>query len=133
RSDAASGQGEAMTDNAATVSRFSLQRWMAMVVKEFKQLARDRVTFAMIIGIPIIQLTLFGYAINTDPKHMPTAVIMSDHSEFTRSLLAAMSTSDYFRILSDTPDEAEAHAALQRGTAQFVVTIPPDFTTRLLP
>ena len=65
-----------MTDRAATVSPFSLQRWMAMLVKEFLQLARDRITFAMIIGIPIIQLTLFGYAINTDPKHMPTAVIM---------------------------------------------------------
>ena len=121
-----------MTDDGATVSRFSLQRWMAMLVKEFKQLARDRITFAMIIGIPIIQLTLFGYAINTDPKHMPTAVIMSDHSEFTRSLVAALKTSEYFRIVSDTPDEAEAHAALQRGTAQFVVTIPADFTAKLL-
>ena len=121
-----------MTDHAPTAAWFSLNRWAAMLVKEFLQLARDRITFAMIIGIPIIQLTLFGYAINTDPKHMPTAVIMSDHSEFTRSLLAAMSTSDYFRILSDTPDEAEAHAALQRGTAQFVVTIPPDFTSKLL-
>ncbi len=121
-----------MTDRAATVSVFSLQRWMAMLVKEFLQLARDRITFAMIIGIPIIQLTLFGYAINTDPKHMPTAVIMSDHSEFTRSLVAALKISEYFQIVSDTPDEAEAHAALQRGTAQFVVTIPPDFTAKLL-
>src|SRR5262252_373495 len=121
-----------MTDNAAIVSRFSLQRWIAMLVKEFLQLARDRVTFAMIIGIPIIQLTLFGYAINTDPKHMPTAVIMSDHSEFTRSLVAALKTSDYFRIVSDTPDEAEAHAALVRGTAQFVVSIPADFTSKLV-
>jgi len=121
-----------MTARAATVSPFSLQRWIAMLVKEFLQLARDRITFAMIIGIPIIQLTLFGYAINTDPKHMPTAVIMSDYSEFTRSLVAALKMSDYFRIVADTPDEAEAHAALQRGTAQFVVTIPPDFTTKLL-
>lgn len=121
-----------MTDRAATVSSFSLQRWAAMLVKEFLQLARDRVTFAMIIGIPIIQLTLFGYAINTDPKHMPTAVIMADHSEFTRSLVAALKNSDYFRIVSDTPDEASAHAALQAGTAQFVVTIPTDFTAKLL-
>jgi ABC-2 type transport system permease protein len=121
-----------MTDRVATVSLFSLQRWAAMLVKEFLQLARDRVTFAMIIGIPIIQLTLFGFAINTDPKHMPTAVIAPDHSEFTRSLVAALKLSDYFQIVSDTPDEAEAHAALQRGTAQFVVTIPPDFTAKLL-
>ena len=121
-----------MTDRAQSVSLFSLQRWIAMLVKEFLQLARDRVTFAMIVGIPIIQLTLFGYAINTDPKHMPTAVIAPDHSEFTRSLVAALKTSDYFRIVSDSPDEAEAHAALLRGTAQFVVSIPVDFTSKLL-
>jgi ABC-2 type transport system permease protein len=121
-----------MTDRAQRVSLFSLQRWIAMLVKEFLQLARDRVTFAMIVGIPIIQLTLFGYAINTDPKHMPTAVIAPDHSEFTRSLVAALKTSDYFRIVSESPDEAEAHAALLRGTAQFVVSIPVDFTSRLL-
>ncbi len=121
-----------MTDQATTSSWFSLDRWAAMLVKEFRQLARDRVTFAMIVGIPIIQLTLFGFAINTDPKHMPTAVIASDHSEFTRSLVAAMSTSEYFRIISDTPDEAAAHSALAQGTAQFVVTIPPDFTSKLL-
>ena len=121
-----------MTDRAQSVSLFSLQRWIAMLVKEFLQLARDRVTFAMIVGIPIIQLTLFGYAINTDPKHMPTAVIAPDHSEFTRSLVAALKISDYFRIVSDSPDEAEAHAALLRGTAQFVVSIPVDFTSKLL-
>ena len=121
-----------MTDRAQVVSLFSLQRWIAMLVKEFLQLARDRVTFAMIVGIPIIQLTLFGYAINTDPKHMPTAVIAPDHSEFTRSLVAALKISDYFRIVSDSPDEAEAHAALLRGTAQFVVSIPVDFTSKLL-
>ena len=121
-----------MTEKATTSSWFSLDRWTAMLVKEFRQLARDRVTFAMIVGIPIIQLTLFGFAINTDPKHMPTAVIAADHSEFTRSLVAAMATSDYFRIISDTPDEAAAHSALAQGTAQFVVTIPPDFTSKLL-
>src|SRR5262249_38484088 len=121
-----------MTGRAETVSLFSLGRWMAMLVKEFLQLARDRVTFAMIIGIPIIQLTLFGFAINTDPKHMPTAVIAPDHSDFTRSLVSALKMSDYFRIVSETPDEAEAHAALVRGTAQFVVSIPADFTSKLL-
>ncbi len=121
-----------MSDRAATTSWFSLDRWAAMLVKEFRQLARDRVTFAMIVGIPIIQLTLFGFAINTDPKHMPTAVIAADHSEFTRSLVAAMSTSEYFQIVSDTPDEAAAHSALASGAVQFVVTIPPDFTSKLL-
>ena len=121
-----------MTAQARTPSWFSFDRWTAMLIKEFRQLARDRITFAMIVGIPIIQLTLFGFAINTDPKHMPTAVIAADSSEFTRSLIAAMSTSDYFRILTDIPDEAAAHSALAQGTAQFVVTIPPDFTSKLL-
>src|SRR4029079_19146831 len=121
-----------MNDRARRGSLFSFDRWAAMLVKEFRQLARDRITFAMIVGIPIIQLTLFGFAINTDPKHMPTAVIAADSSEFTRSLIAAMSTSDYFRILTDIPDEVAAHAALAQGTAQFVVTIPPDFTSKLL-
>src|SRR5689334_6270289 len=108
-----------MTDRATSGSLFSFDRWTAMLVKEFRQLARDRITFAMIVGIPIIQLTLFGFAINTDPKRMPTAVIASDRSEFTRSLVWALSTSDYFRIVAETPDEAEAHSALARGTAQF--------------
>jgi len=113
-------------------SWFSLQRWWAMVGKEFLQLRRDRVTFAMIVGIPIIQLTLFGYAINTDPKHMPTAIISADHSEFTRSFVAALKTTDYFEIVAELPDDESGRAALARGNVQFVVTIPADFTRRLL-
>ncbi len=103
-----------------------------MVGKEFLQLRRDRVTFAMIVGIPIIQLTLFGFAINTDPRHMPTAVISADHSEFTRSLVQAMQTSDYFRIVGELPDDKAGRDALARGDVQFVLSIPPDFTRRLL-
>src|SRR5262245_32469751 len=111
---------------------FSLTRWWSMVTKEFLQLRRDRVTFAMIIGIPLIQLTLFGYAINTDPKHMPTAVIAADTSEFTRSIVAAMTVSQYFDIVGELPDEEAGRVALARGEAQFVLTIPADFTRRLL-
>ncbi|TDN61088.1 hypothetical protein B0G77_4507, partial [Paraburkholderia sp. BL10I2N1] len=70
--------------------RFSLTRWWSIVRKEFLQLRRDRITFAMIIALPIMQMALFGFAINTDPKHLPTAVIAADHSEFTRSFVAAM-------------------------------------------
>ena len=103
-----------------------------MVGKEFIQLRRDRVTFAMIVGIPIIQLTLFGYAINTDPKHLPTAVIAADHSEFTRSLVQAMRTSDYFRIVGELPNEQAGRDALARGDVQFVLSIPPNFTRALL-
>jgi ABC-2 type transport system permease protein len=111
---------------------FSLQRWWAMVAKEFLQLRRDRVTFGMIVGIPIVQLTLFGYAINTDPKHMPTALIVADNSEFTRTLVQAMRTSEYFAIVGELPDEEAGRAALAQGSAQFVLTIPADFTQKLL-
>jgi ABC-2 type transport system permease protein len=121
-----------MTTPVRTHAWFSLRRWWAMVSKEFLQLRRDRVTFAMIVGIPIIQLTLFGYAINTDPKHMPTALIVGDRSEFTRSFVAAMRNSDYFTITGELPDEEAGRAALAQGSAQFVVTIPPEFTRRLL-
>jgi len=111
---------------------FSIARWWAVVQKEFLQLLRDRVTFGMIVGIPIIQLTLFGYAINSDPKHMPTAVIGADQSEFTRSFVAAMRNSAYFDIDETRADEASARAGLAQGKLQFVLSIPPDFTRRLL-
>jgi len=111
---------------------FSFQRWWAMVGKEFLQLRRDRITFAMIVGIPIIQLLLFGYAINTDPKHMPTAILAYDHSEFTRSFVAAMQVSEYFHVVGQLPDEEAGRRALAVGTAQFVLTIPAGFTTSLL-
>ena len=118
-----------MTERAR---RFSWMRWWSMVRKEFLQLRRDRITFGMIVGIPIMQLALFGYAINTDPKQLPTAVIVSDHSEFTRTFVAAMKTSDYFDIIEELPTEEAGRAALAQGRVLFVLTIPPDFTRRLL-
>jgi ABC-2 type transport system permease protein len=114
------------------MAAFSFERWWAMVTKEFLQLRRDRVTFGMIVGIPIVQLTLFGYAINTDPKHMPTALIVADNSEFTRTFVQAMKTSEYFSIVAELPNEESGRAALARGSAQFVLTIPADFTQKLL-
>jgi len=114
------------------MAAFSFERWWAMVTKEFLQLRRDRVTFGMIVGIPIVQLTLFGYAINTDPKHMPTALIVADNSEFTRTFVQAMKTSEYFSIVAQLPNEESGRAALARGSAQFVLTIPADFTQKLL-
>ena len=111
---------------------FSLARWWSMVTKEFLQLRRDRITFGMIVGIPIIQLTLFGYAINTDPKHMPTAIIAADASDVTRSMISAMTMSDYFDIVGMLPDEEAGRTMLARGDAQFVLTIPPGFTRALL-
>jgi len=114
------------------VKAFSLARWWSIVTKEFLQLRRDRITFAMIVGIPIIQLTLFGYAINTDPKHMPTAVIAADASDLTRSVVSAMRQSDYFAVVGELASEEAGRAALARGEAQFVLTIPPGFTRALL-
>lgn len=111
---------------------FSFVRWWSVVLKEFLQLRRDRVTFAMMIGIPIMQLFLFGFAINADPKHLLTGVIAADQSEFTRSFLAAMRNSDYFDLATTLPDEAAGHEALAKGQLQFVVSIPPDFTRKLV-
>ncbi|MFI4930223.1 MAG: ABC transporter permease [Burkholderiales bacterium] len=114
------------------MKRFSLGRWWGIVLKEFLQLRRDRITFGMVVGMPIVQLILFGYAINTDPKHLPTAVVISEHSEFTRSYLAAMKTSGYFEFVAELTSEEAARAALARSDVQFVVNFPADFTRKLL-
>ena len=114
------------------MKRFSLSRWWGIVLKEFLQLKRDRITFGMVVGMPIIQLILFGYAINTDPKHLPTAVVIGEPSEFTRSYLAAMKTSGYFKFVAELSSEEEARAALARSDVQFVVNFPSDFTRKLL-
>jgi ABC-2 type transport system permease protein len=111
---------------------FSTSRWWAMVLKEFLQLRRDRITFAMIIGIPIFQMTLFGFAINFDPKHLPTAVVDADYSEFTRSFLAAMGNSQYFDIVLLPKDEADGRHALIQGRVLFVLDIPQGFTRDLV-
>jgi ABC-2 type transport system permease protein len=111
---------------------FSLTRWQSVVRKEFLQLRRDRITFAMIVGIPIMQLTLFGYAINSDPKHLLTGLLLQDHSEFTRTFVQGMRASNYFDLVRELPNEDAARTALARGDLQFVLTVPPDFTRRLL-
>ena len=112
--------------------QFSAGRWWAIVRKEFLQLRRDRITFAMIVAIPFAQLILFGYAINSDPKHQPLAVISEDESEFTRSLKAALVNSSYFDLKGSLQNEAEADAELQRGRVVFVLHIPAGFTRALL-
>jgi ABC-2 type transport system permease protein len=114
------------------VTQWSFARFWGVVLKEFVQLKRERITFAMILGVPIAQVMLFGYAINTDPKNLPTAIIAADRSEFTRAYIAAMTTTGYFDIVGELPDEEAGRAALARGDVQFVLNIPPDFTRRLL-
>lgn len=105
---------------------FSFSRWFGILLKEFIQLKRDRLTFGMIVGIPIIQLLLFGFAINSDPKHLPTAIVMADPGPFARAYVAAMQNSDYFKIVGSV-DEKEANVLLDRSQVQFVVTFPPGF------
>jgi ABC-2 type transport system permease protein len=112
--------------------RFSWSRWVGIIVKEFIQLRRDRLTFGMIIGIPVLQLVLFGYAINADPKRLPTAVLSADSGPYSRSLLSAMQTSGYFRIDRHVSRESELDELLARGEVQFAVTIPENFGRKLV-
>jgi ABC-2 type transport system permease protein len=109
-------------------SRLSPGRLWAVLIKEFVQMRRDRLTFAMMIGIPILQLVLFGYAINADPKGLPTAVLAADVSPYGRAIVAALQNSTYFRIVHEATSEADVDALLARGDVQFVVTIPAGFS-----
>ncbi len=110
----------------------SLSRILAILSKEFTQLVRDRLTYAMIIGIPIIQLLLFGYAINSDPKHLPAAVLVQDQGQFSRSIIGALERSDYFDIRYASRSPAEMDRLIERGAVQFAITIPGDFTRRVV-
>jgi ABC-2 type transport system permease protein len=111
---------------------FSVVRWWSIVLKEFTQLRRDRLTFGMIVGIPILQMALFGYAINTNPRHLDTGIISADDSNVTRSFIAALQNSSYFKIVKRLPDEASGREALARGDLLFVIDIPAGFTRQLL-
>ena len=114
------------------VKRFSMNRFRALLLKEFIQAFRDRLTFAMMVGVPIIQLILFGYAINSDPHYLPTAVVSVDNSEMSRSIVAALQNSDYFKVVAQPATEAEADGMITRGEVQFVVLIPQDFARKLV-
>ena len=111
---------------------FSLGRFWAMVVKEFIQMRRDRLTFGMMVGIPILQLTLFGFAINSDPKHLPAAVLLADIGPYGRTLLHAIQNTNYFDFICQVNTESEGREALALGKVQFVVNIPENFTRNLL-
>jgi ABC-2 type transport system permease protein len=111
---------------------FSFDRFWAVVLKEFIQMKRDRVTFAMIVGIPLLQLVLFGFAINSDPKHLPAAIRDADQGPFSRTLVWSLKNSGYFEFVRETSSESEATRLLQLGKVQFVVNIPADFTRDIL-
>ncbi len=106
---------------------FSLGRFWAVLAKEFVQMRRDRLTFGMMVGIPIFQLLLFGFAINTDPHHLPTLVEIVDDGPLTRAVLAGMETSEYFAFVGRVDGIEAGERALRDGTANFVVVVPQGF------
>ncbi|MDB5463335.1 MAG: ABC-type multidrug transport system, permease component [Phenylobacterium sp.] len=110
---------------------FSGGRVAAVMIKEFKQLTRDRLTYAMMLGLPVIQLLLFGYAINTEPRHLPTAVLVQEDSVFARSIVSALHHSAYFDLTAQARSPAELDQMIRQGRVQFAVTIPGDFTRRV--
>jgi len=111
---------------------FNWRRFWAVVVKEFIQMRRDRLTFAMMIGIPLVQLVLFGYAINSNPKHLPTAVYAADNSPFSRTIVWALRNSSYFDLTREAHSAAEIQTWLAENKVQFAVTVPVDFSRKLL-
>jgi ABC-2 type transport system permease protein len=111
---------------------FSWARLGAVVRKEFIQMRRDRLSFAMMVGVPLVQLVLFGYAINFDPRGLPTAVVSADDSALTRSLVVAIENSGYFRVAARPASVAEGERLLEIGRVQFLLEIPAGFTRALL-
>lgn len=111
---------------------FSWSRVNAMMIKEFIQMLRDRMTLAMMVAIPLLQLMLFGFAINTNPKHLPTAVMMGDQSVFTRAFLRGLANTDYFHVDHYPKSIKEADRLLAEGKVLFVVYFPPDFSRLLV-
>jgi len=111
---------------------FRLHRFWAIVLKEFIQMRRDRLTFGMMVGIPMVQLILFGFAINSNPKHLPTAVYAADNSPFSRTIIWALRNSSYFDLTREAHSPAEIRSWLAEGKVQFAVTVPVDFSRKLV-
>lgn len=107
-------------------------RLAAVIYKEFIQMRRDKVTFAMMIGIPLIQLVLFGFAINMNPRHLPAAIVGNEHSEMSRRILTSMENSSYFQFIAPDTSEKEANELLKTGRVQFVVNFPTNFSHDLV-
>ena len=114
------------------MDRGFFRRIWAIFIKELTQMRRDRITFAMMFGIPIMQLMLFGYAINNDPKHLPTAVYVEESSPMIRSMLHGLENSGYFEITTQTDDPRKSADLLASGEVAFVVSFPPHFTQDLV-
>ncbi|MBT9470251.1 MAG: ABC transporter permease [Pseudomonadota bacterium] len=110
---------------------FSANRVLAVMIKEFKQLTRDRLTYAMMLAMPVVQLLLFGYAINSEPRHLPTALLVQEDTIFARSITSALKNSAYFDLVAQVRTPAELDDMVRRGEVQFAITIPGDFTRRV--
>ncbi|SNY91559.1 ABC-2 type transport system permease protein [Cohaesibacter sp. ES.047] len=116
-----------------TLNRFfSSTRLYALLAKEITQMMRDRITFAMMIGIPLVQLALFGFAINTDPKRLPAALVTTSQDQFTRAMVSALEVTNYYRFDYLVSTVEEADQLMQKGKVTFIVTIPSDFSKRVL-
>lgn len=110
----------------------SWSRFLAVIVKEAIQLRRDRWTFALTIGVPLMQLVLFGFAINSDPKHLPAAIHLTENGPFTRALVTGLRNSGYFDMVRVVESEAEADRLLARGEVQFAIMMPVGFERALV-
>ncbi len=117
---------------SAKQTLFSWSRYFAIVLKEFIQMRRDRLTLVMIIGIPLVQLVLFGFAINMNPKHLPTAVISSDHSVYTQRFVQSLVNTKYFTIMPKITSSQQAEVKLAQGKISFIINIPANFTRDLI-
>ncbi|POR53976.1 ABC transporter permease [Bosea psychrotolerans] len=113
------------------IALFSPSRLGAMLAKEFVQMRRDRITFAMMLAVPIIQLLLFGYAINNDPRGLPAAILALGQDRYTRAVVSALEVSNYYRFGERPQSAAEAESLMAKGEISFLVTIPSDFGTRV--
>jgi ABC-2 type transport system permease protein len=111
---------------------FSLARVFAILAKEFLQMRRDRITLGMIVGLPLMQLLVFGYAINFNPRALPTVISIDDPGVFARSVVAALHNSSYFDIVAQTNSPQKARRLLQEGKVLFAVEIPANFTRDII-
>lgn len=107
-------------------------RIYAVMAKEFTQLRRDRITYAMILVLPLVQLLLFGYAINTDPRHLPAAVVSHDHGRLAQAVVSSLERTSYVDVKFLPNSEAEMDRLMRRGEITLALTIPPDFSQRVL-
>lgn len=110
---------------------FSIRRLGALLAKEFVQMRRDRITFAMMLAVPILQLLLFGYAINNDPRGLPAAILALGQDRYTRAVVSALEVSDYYRFRERPQSAAQAESLMAKGDISFLVTIPSDFGVRV--